>query len=764
MSASDTLERMGASTATEVPSGDEASWIESHASGSVTPDPQLDAIAIARVFGRTFAQGCPSDVEWRMTLFPGDAARAVKRRESHHRYDMTYRIVLPDGGSRRVRDRLRRLGEHASLRIVTVLGESAPVERGAAFAPSSFASIGDTSADAPWIDRALDEAILRCDAARRIVEVLGPAELLPMSKLVLLGMPVHDVVGFAPEAGTAWTAAVDRACDTQRPQICAYSLDRDGAEQRCEARVLPLPDGGVVLAIRDVSERDRLREKLEAVAMHDLLTGLPNLRALRETLVRWMKPSADDAAVVLALVDLDRFKQTVDLAGRSIGDALLRIVAQRLQRALLAHLRASRIASASLAHASAADLKERLVVARIGGDQFAVALRHDAHAGHDADLLRDHLRADATALAARILATTSEPARLAGQLLFARACVGLAVHPFDARDASTLFSHAEAALLRAKRNGRNQARRHGDDDVGDDVEPGSTDPDERALRDALSAEDFVLVYQPKFDLATSQIVQDGDGGSDGSEVAPVPGEIVAVEALLRWKRAGDAQSDWLIPQRFLPLAESSGVIRPLGEWVVRTAIGEVARYARARGVAPSLAVNVSMTQLVDRAFVDAVAVALAANDWPAERLVLELAETALVEDVRLVADALDELSASGVKLAIDHFGVGTAGLVALRALPIDEIKIDRRFVAAARDEPADAAIVEGLTAMAHRLGMRVTAEGVEDAGQVATLAALGCDALQGFFVGEPMVAHALFADDRLWVGTPHDRGDGEAIT
>ena len=223
--------------------------------------------------------------------------------------------------------------------------------------------------------------------------------------------------------------------------------------------------------------------------------------------------------------------------------------------------------------------------------------------------------------------------------------------------------------------------------------------------------------------------------------------MLSVEALVRWRTA---RGDVLVPYQFLPVAESSGAIKPLGDWVLRTALAEVAAFESQGAARVGVAVNVSMLQLHDRTFVQAVEAALAESGMAPSELTIELAETSFVEDVRLVSDTLAELSSMGVRIAIDHFGAGTAGLVALKSLPIDEIKIDRGFVAGASIDAFDATIVAGLIDMAHNLGIRVTADGVERFDQVASLSQMRCDALQGFLVGEPMSAAELVALPRLW--------------
>jgi len=596
-----------------------------------------------------------------------------------------------------------------------------------------------------WLDVALDEAVLRCDHAGRVLEYVGPARLMPVDGDALVGRSVADVATLPVALRLAWSTALERAIDTQHAQICSYRLDRGAGPRAFEARFMPLDATSIAVSIRDVGERDQLRERAEHHAMHDLVTGLGNLRSLRERLDAWMRPGtivdrANATPVALLIIDLDRFKQSNDLYGRSIGDSLLRLVAQRIRRETLRELLGQPYEPHDVGNPNGIDQRNdpptfaALTMVRIGGDQFAVAWRIG---DRTAIGVANDGEASTTGLATRLITALAAPTRIAGQTLFVRASIGVALFPGDATTPSALFSQAEAALKRAKLAGRNQFRRHGDSD--EPAQSASRLPrTEVALRTALASDQFTLVYQPKFRLATSLI--------ERASVV-MPGEMIAVEALVRWRTPSGAL---LIPHEFVPLAEASGMIRPLGDWVLHTALAEVSRFASQGAQRVGVSINVSLLQLHDRTFVQTVEAALKQTGFEARELTIEIAETAFLEDIRLVADAMAELSAMGVRLAIDHFGVGTAGLVALKALPIDEIKIDRSFIAGAAIDAFDATIVSSLIEMAHDLGKTVTAEGVERIDQLTSLSQMRCDAIQGYFVGEPMSAADLVATKSLW--------------
>ncbi len=729
--------------------GDEAAWIVSERGLPLQTGSPRQVAGITALFGRSFAAVVPSEDEWRTTVLPEDLDRVVQQRaQDADAFDTTYRIVLPGGALRRVRDRVRVLGDRWRLRIVSAIDDAAQ---------DDTATVVDRPAPScDWLDVVLGEALLRCDHAGRIVETFGPSALLPIDAGTLIGRSIADFPALSIDLRLAWSTALDRALETQRAQICAYELDRGTGLRSFEARFMPLDAGAVAIAIADVGERNLLRERIDHSAQHDEVTGLGNARSLRDRLDAWMRPGVpvDRAGVIpvaLLVVDLDRFKQSNELYGRSIGDSLLRLVAQRIRREALRELQGRVYDTHDSANPNAIDehddprMAASLAVVRLGGDQFAVAWRIGERASLGAV---DDGAARGVALADRLIAALGAPTRIAGQTLFVRASIGLALFPGDALTPSALFSQAEAALKRAKRSGRNQYRRHGDDAQ---PAPGASSrpPDnEGALRAAIASNQFLLVYQPKFELASSLL----DRSAAGSERALViPGAIVAVEALVRWRTPTGAL---LIPHEFVPLAESSGMIRPLGDWVLRTALAEVSRFAAQGAARVGVTINVSLLQLHDREFVRTVESALRESGFAAHELTVEIAETAFLEDIRLVADALAELSALGVRLAIDHFGVGTAGLVALKALPIDEIKIDRSFIAGAAIDAFDATIVSGLIEMAHNLGKTVTAEGVERVDQIASLSQMRCDAIQGYFVGEPLTADALVAHAALWRQTP----------
>ena len=755
-------------------SGGDVVWLY----GAVAPVSALVAGEFAALFGRAAPFDPEAHVgrEWLNWIHEDDAVRVAGAFDTQlvgGGYDETYRIVHPDGTLRWIRDRAYPLGDDRIVRITSDLTAERNLDHALADSRRQQATLSEAAGIAllradelaaqlgvqtdararsdsrleeiershRLVTAALADVVLRCDRTSRVLDVFGPREQLPAAPADLVGSRLSERADFPEAVRRIWLSTLERAFDTGRAQICAYALDVLAGPREFEARVTPVDGDEAIVVIREVSERNRLRERVHHVALHDTLTGLGNARALREGLTAWIarEPARVDRQVfALFLIDLDRFKQINDARGQPVGDSLLRLIAQRL----------SRCAGGETADKAADNAADNAIIARIGGDQFAVALTFP----DDVEALAAD--AFAGALAKGMLAAIVEPTRLFGTTLFARASIGVALFPQDGLDPATLFSNAEAALMRAKQRGRNQYRLYSDHDAdaGDKTAAASSSspPDgERALRAALAAGQISLLYQPKFELSSS-LEREAMLRGDATESALSAGTVIGVEALVRWQVAGHGA---LAPAQFIPLAEKTGFIRPLGNWVLREALKQVARFAELGAARVGVSVNVSVLELHDRDFVRDVEAALSANGFAANELTLEIAETAFVEDMRLVADTLAELSSLSVNLAIDHFGIGTAGLVALKSLPISEIKIDRAFIAGCAIDAFDATIVSGLIEIAHNLGLSVTAEGVERADQIAFLSQVRCDAIQGYFVGTPMSAAELVRTTRLWHNT-----------
>ena len=436
-----------------------------------------------------------------------------------------------------------------------------------------------------------------------------------------------------------------------------------------------------------VVERVRALDELAHHAMHDALTGLPNRALLLDRLERALT-RRDSALTAVLFIDLDRFKDVNDGAGHHAGDVLLTEVAGRLSGGL-----------------RAGD-----TIARLGGDEFVVLCE-------DLDDERQ-----AVELAERFQQRMLAPFELtADQAQLVTASIGVAVGGRGATDAETLLRDADAAMYRAKDRG---GGRH--ELFNQELRDRALDRlrTERALTRALSRDELFLLYQPIVSL-------------DGSEVE-------GVEALVRWQ---DPELGLRSPTEFIPVAEESNLIVRLGEWVIGEACGQAARWRRELGDRAQLPVNVNLAarQLADERLPETVRRALEEAQLDPSDLALELTETALIEYPETPIRTLTALRALGVRIVLDDFGTGYSSLSYLQRFPIDELKIDRSFVAELGTQPAAGAIVEAIVGMGHSLGIRVVAEGIETEAQAAAVTRLGCDSGQGFLFARPAPAESIHA-------------------
>ena len=536
------------------------------------------------------------------------------------------------------------------------------------------------------------DGLLLVDGGGHIVEANpAAAAMFGWPTAGIIGRPVEALVPQPLRTQHEGKRARFMAAPRTRQMGSAASLSaqrRDGSEFPVEVALVPQEFGAsrsTLCIVRDVTERRELERSLRRQALHDALTDLPNRRHFRESVAKALAHAERHGGTLAVLfVDLDHFKHVNDTLGHSHGDELLRQVAHRVGETL-----------------RAGDL-----LARMGGDEFAL-------------LLIGAKVEDAAAVAGKVLRVLEAPFSHAGQTMKVGASIGITMFPADGRQVEDLLSHADLAMYRAKAQGRNTwcfFEQHMTERVR------ARSSLQQDLVRAIERGQFALEFQPR--------VSAGDG------------VLTGFEALLRWRHPEHGN---VAPDVFIALAEESGQIVPIGEWVLRESCAQAARWAAACGRGFTMAVNVSTHQLRHPAFAACVQQVLGETAWPPQQLELEITETALMQDPREAAVLLRRLAALGVRLALDDFGTGFSSLAYLKDYPLHRLKVDRGFVQGLQVNSSDRVIAASIIQLAHALGLRVTAEGVETTQQREFLVQQQCEELQGYLFSAPMPASACQA-------------------
>jgi diguanylate cyclase (GGDEF)-like protein/PAS domain S-box-containing protein len=518
------------------------------------------------------------------------------------------------------------------------------------------------------------------------------AELLGRTQEDLVGVQIIDL-----------THPDDRAVSEERREQLARN---EVSSYRIEKRYMR-PDGSVVWAslsvsvvrgldgnamyqigqLEDITDRKALADRLAYEAAHDSMTGLSNRSNFTDRVTLALAQRQRNRMVAVLFIDLDHFKVVNDSLGHALGDELVVTVAQRLRSAI----------------------RPGDVIARFGGDEFVV--------------LCDNLSGleGVTALADRLLATVADPISLTTDEVFVTASIGIAVTSGDAT-AETLLCHADAAMYQAKNDGRARAVVFEPDQHGSAMTALRTGTD---LHRALQRDELVVHYQPIVELRT--------------------GRVIGFEALVRWNHP---ERGFLGPDEFIHFAEETGLIVPIGAWVLETACRQTARWQALRNpeiAAPPLVINVNLSprQLAEPTLASTVARIIADTGIDANAVCLELTENALMQNVESTIDAMRALRNMGVHLSIDDFGTGYSSLSYLKRFPVEALKIDRSFIDGLGREHEDTSIVEAIVTLAHALGLTAVAEGLETATQLEALRVIGCDFAQGYLLGHPLPAEIV---------------------
>jgi diguanylate cyclase (GGDEF)-like protein/PAS domain S-box-containing protein len=532
-------------------------------------------------------------------------------------------------------------------------------------------------------------AAFRANTAGQLVHVNAAAcEMLGYTREELLRLRVQDV---NPHIGDDWERHAARARESGSRVYETEHRARDGSVIPVEVAALYVEFDGEAHYLgyaKDLRARRKVQQHVERLMNFDPLTGLPNRHLLLDRLTRAVKEArARGRGLVVLDIDIDEFHRVNDSMGHGGGDVVLVTAARRLAQAVCT----------------------RTTIARPGGGRFIAFC--DCERAAVSDVGRE--------LAQRMLGVFAEPFTIGAQHVFLTCCVGVATFPTEGDDADTLLRNAGTAVHQAKEAGRGEVRHY---NYGDRARSRDWLMLEADLRRALAEDQLELEYQPQIDLRS--------------------GRVYAVEALLRWQHP---TLGLVLPERIIPLAEETGLIGRIGEWVLRHACAQAMAW-KAGGVRPvGVSVNVSAYQVHGSDFVDIVRGVLHDTGLAPELLELELTETMLLQDLDRALETFHALHALGVRLALDDFGTGYSSLRYLRLCPFDTIKIDRSFVHDATATPEEASITRAVINMTHALNLKVVAEGVETEGQLALLLAYQCDAIQGYYFSAPRPARELEA-------------------
>lgn len=502
----------------------------------------------------------------------------------------------------------------------------------------------------------------------------------PVGELIAMTLP--EVLPMSPAAVIALRGLIGDA----RAQLGEVPYGDGEARRHLDVTATQMvwrDQDTICVMIRDVTARHAEAERNRHLAWHDPLTGLPNRTAFQDRLRSALAEAAARGEVLgVAFVDVDQFKNVNDIVGHDVADRLLVDVATRLREGV----------------------RGGDVVARQGGDEFLLLLPNLGR------------RADAAGLAERVLAVFRSPFVVEGREIQLTASIGIAVYPDDGRDASELVKHADMAMFQAKEAGRDGWQLY---DGAMRERTARLVETRTRLTHALERGEFLLHYQPQVDLRT--------------------GEIVGVEALIRWMCDGRM----VPPMEFIPVAEQTGLIGPIGAWVIH----EACRQAQAwqdEGLPPvRMAVNLSARQFLNGGVVEAVDRALAETGLDPRWLEVEITESLAMRNAEVACKVLESLQERGVTVALDDFGTGYSSLAYLRQFPIDRLKIDRAFLAGATNDPEQRALVGAIIMLAHAINMEVVAEGIESAEQFNMLFGDGCDIGQGFGLSRPVPAEEV---------------------
>lgn len=529
-----------------------------------------------------------------------------------------------------------------------------------------------------------DYAILRLDVEGNIGSWNeGVANILGYSEEEIMGQPISIFFTEEEQRQNVHHEELEQAKTEGTIIRDGIRVRKDGTTFFSTSTITPIWDERGILQgfskiIRDVTELKEAEEAIRYHALHDTLTGLPNRKSLDE-----FYSAAQSSAIrqghklAIIFLDLDRFKTINDTLGHAVGDLMLKEVAYRLRNSV----------------------RKIDTVVRLGGDEFII-LVNVINSSRNAARVAD-----------KILESLIPITRMQDQSLHITASMGIAMFPADGQDIFTLLKNADTALYRAKAAGRNRYQFY---DYSMNIESTSLLALEHDLRTAVQSDQLFMEYQPFTDIPT--------------------GKVVGVEALVRWNHP---KLGILKPFDFIPLAEETGMIVPMGEWILRT-VCEYGQKLKDLNLPLKMTVNLSGRQFAEAELVDNITSILAETGFEPSNLELEITESVAMENIARTGSKLNDLKEQGIAITIDDFGTGYSSLSYLKKFPVQKLKIDKSFVQHAITNPQDATIIQAIISMGHSLGLSVCAEGIEDVDQLALLASMGCNFAQGYLISKPL--------------------------
>jgi diguanylate cyclase (GGDEF)-like protein len=527
-----------------------------------------------------------------------------------------------------------------------------------------------------------------------ILDFIGsPNSSLILGDEKILGRAINDVM---PALALPIMNFAEQAF--RAGQVRKFDGDFGFTSNECsyEVRLFVSGTGKILVIVYDITGNSSDGQRIDVHAYQDSLTNLPNRYLFQDRLKNAIGHAArKNRLVALLHIDLDNFKRINETLGYDVGDKLLCSVADRLTSSLRK--------TDSIVRFMSEDTES--LMARVGGDEFTILL-------NEIEKVQD-----AALVCKRVITLLSEPFIIGREEVFITASIGISVYPFDSKDMNSLLRNADIAMNQAKKQGKNTYQYYSESINTSTIERFTI---ENKLRKALERNEFMLFYQPQIDVST--------------------GRIIGVEALIRW-----LQPDLVLvkPGKFIPVTEETGLIIPIGEWILRSACIQNRAWQNAGNEPFNMTVNISGVQFQQDTFVEMVAQALCDSGLDAAYLKLELTESILMRNSKNSIKKMELLKGMGIQIAIDDFGTGYSSLAYLKRFPVEILKIDRSFIQDLVTNPDDQAIVRAIIALAHNLKIKVIAEGVETKKQLGLLRGYGCDGAQGFLICPPINSDSL---------------------